>query len=210
MKDDFILTSVRKYYDEKLKTFGATPRGVDWNSPESQMIRFEQLLKVCNTARSFSINDYGCGCGALIDYMKGKGYTFHYCGYDISKQMIAKARELNAGDPNCQFTTSASQINEADYSIASGIFNVRLQTNPEDWKKYLLQTLSNIAILSKKGFAFNVLTKYSDPEYMRSNLYYADPLFLFDYCKKNFSQYVALLHDYPLYEFTILVKKLGE
>ena len=60
---------------------------------------------------------------------------------------------------------------------------------------------------SLKGFAFNVLTKYSDKEYMQNNLYYADPLFLFDYCKRNFSQNVALLHDYELYEFTLIIKK---
>ena len=55
--------------------------------------------------------------------------------------------------------------------------------------------------------AFLLLTKYSEKEYMRDNLYYADPLFIFDYCKRNFSKQVALLHDYGLYEFTILVKK---
>ena len=42
---------------------------------------------------------------------------------------------------------------------------------------------------------------------MRPYLYYADPLFLFDYCKKKYSKSVALLHDYGLYEFTILVRK---
>jgi len=60
---------------------------------------------------------------------------------------------------------------------------------------------------SIKGFAFNMLTKYSDREYMKEYLYYADPLFIFDYCKRNFSKKVALIHDYELYEFTILVRK---
>jgi len=52
-----------------------------------------------------------------------------------------------------------------------------------------------------------MLTKYSDREYMKEYLYYADPLFIFDYCKRNFSKKVALIHDYELYEFTILVRK---
>ena len=69
------------------------------------------------------------------------------------------------------------------------------------------QTLAAINSLSGKGFAFNVLTKYSDPEFMRTDLYYADPLFLFDYCKAKFSTFVSLIHDYPLFEFTILVRK---
>jgi hypothetical protein len=60
---------------------------------------------------------------------------------------------------------------------------------------------------SRKGFAFNVLTKYSDRQHMKKHLYYADPAFLFDYCKKNFSKYVAVRHDYPLFEFTVHVKK---
>jgi len=44
---------------------------------------------------------------------------------------------------------------------------------------------------------------------MREDLYYADPCFIFDYCKRNFSRNVALLHDYELYEFTIIVRKQG-
>jgi hypothetical protein len=60
---------------------------------------------------------------------------------------------------------------------------------------------------SDAGFAFNCLTIYSDSDHRKSELYYADPLYLFDYCKKNFSKNVTLLHDYGEYDFTILVKK---
>jgi hypothetical protein len=61
--------------------------------------------------------------------------------------------------------------------------------------------------ISTRGFSFNVLTSYSDEDKKRDYLYYADPLFLFDYCKRHFSRKVALLHDYPIYEFSILVRK---
>ncbi len=53
---------------------------------------------------------------------------------------------------------------------------------------------------------FNCLTSYSDPEKKRDELYYADPCALFDMCKRRYSRQVALLHDYGLYEFTILVR----
>ena len=43
---------------------------------------------------------------------------------------------------------------------------------------------------------------------MRPDLYYADPCELFDRCKRRYSRNVALLHDYDLYEFTILVRKM--
>ena len=202
-----IWEKVRQYYDQKLETYGATPRGVDWNSPESQELRFEQLLKVCDRTGTFSTNDYGCGYGALVVYMTDRGYAFQYRGFDISDQMIAKARELHKGLGHCEFFTDVSRLTAADYTVASGIFNVKLQTSHEEWTEYVLHTLGRISELSEKGFAFNVLTSYSDRDRMRPNLYYADPLFLFDYCKKNFSRFVSLLHDYPLYEFTILVKE---
>lgn len=204
---DNIISAVRKYYDEKLSVYGPTPRGVDWNSFESQNMRFEQLLKICGDDKGISIVDYGCGYGALIKYLRYKNYKFHYQGFDVSPAMIEKAKELNTGYDNCNFYSDKTLIKTADYSIASGIFNVKLNMESNQWEEYMLATLGEMCKLGKKGFAFNSLTKYSDPEYMRTDLHYADPLFLFDYCKENFSKYVSLLHDYPLYEFTILVRK---
>ena len=202
-----ILAGVRQYYEGKIETYGTTPRGVDWNSPESQELRFEQLLKVCGRTSVFSINDYGCGYGALVKYMTDRGYTFQYRGFDISDQMIAKARELHRGLDHCEFFSDESLLTVADYTVASGIFNVKLQTSDEEWEGYVLHTLGRIAELSEKGFAFNILTSYSDRDRMRPDLYYADPCCLFDYCKKNFSRRVSLIHDYELYEFTIVVRK---
>jgi hypothetical protein len=100
-----------------------------------------------------------------------------------------------------------AELREADYTLASGIFNVRLSTAEGEWKNYMLEVIDTMNSLSRSGFAFNALTKYSDAEFMRADLYYADPLFLFDHCKTKYSKFVTLLHDYPLYEFTILVRK---
>jgi SAM-dependent methyltransferase len=203
-----ILEEVERYYSGKVQLHGATARGVDWNSAESQRLRFEQLLKVCARAKPFSINDYGCGYGALADYMDESGFDFEYCGFDISDSMIEKAKGLHTpGAHKLRFVTDEAALTPADYTVASGIFNVRLKTSAEEWEKYALEVLNTIDSLSLRGFSFNMLTKYSDLEFMRENLYYADPLFVFHHCKTHYSSRVALLHDYPLYEFTILVRK---
>lgn len=60
---------------------------------------------------------------------------------------------------------------------------------------------------SRLGFAFNCLTSYFDEDKKRDYLYYADPGIVFDLCKRRYSRNVAVLHDYGLYEFTILVRK---
>ena len=213
MKHEKILADVGNYYTEKVKTFGATPKGVDWNSEESQKLRFEQLLKVIPEKDNFEILDYGCGYGSLYEFMKDKYESFHYLGYDISQEMIEEARKrygINPGDngENIRiFQRNLFHDVTFDYVIASGIFNVKLDKTDKEWKAYITSTLRKMNKLSDKGFAFNILTQYSDEEFMKDNLYYADPAYWFNFCKNNFSRHVALLHDYPLFEFTILVKK---
>lgn len=206
MRFSRIRQDVARYYTEKLDKYGPTPRGTDWNSLESQQLRFQQLLKVCDTRAPFSINDYGCGYGALVDVLDGNG-AIEYRGFDISQEMVATAKELHSNLDNCLFVSDESLLKVADYTVASGIFNVKMQTTDEEWTDYVLEGLAKVESLSEKGFAFNALTKYSDADHMRPDLYYADPLFFFDHCKRHFSKFVTLLHDYPLYEFTILVKK---
>jgi cyclopropane fatty-acyl-phospholipid synthase-like methyltransferase len=198
---------VDDYYTQKLQQHGATPQGVDWNSQASQELRFQQLLKIITTTDTpFTILDYGCGFGSMYEFMQ-KNYTdFHFIGYDIASAMITKAQELYPQEQT-KWTTELPTNQTVDYVVASGIFNVRLDNSEENWKKYILDTLQDMNRIATKGFAFNVLTSYSDAPFMKDYLHYANPHELFDYCKKNFSKTVALLHDYPLYEFTILVKK---
>jgi len=207
MRFQGILKEVGQYYSDKIAAYGATARGADWNSPESQALRFEQLLKVLYDPGCFSLNDYGCGYGALVQCMTEKNLKFIYTGFDIATPMIAKAKELYEGRDDCKFFTDEFSLTVADYTVASGVFNVRLQVSDQEWEKYVLHTVGTLANLSSKGFAFNMLTKYSDPDRKRTDLYYADPQFMFDYCKRELSRFVSLLHDYPLFEFTILVKK---
>ena len=201
---DSILTNVADYYSQKVKDHGATPSGVDWNSSESQENRFTQLLNVCNK-QHFSVFDYGCGYGALLSFLRKNKISSEYFGFDVSKEMIATAQVKFESDKNCFSTIPPTKI--FNYTVASGIFNVRLNTSDAEWLDYILKTIEEMDRTCDLGFSFNALTKYSDKEFMKDYLYYADPLFLFDHCKKNFSKNVALLHDYNLYEFTILIRK---
>lgn len=200
------LDHVKSYFDKRIQEHGASPRGSDWNSETSQNIRFDQLLKVVEV-QSFSLLDYGCGYGALADYLAAKEFDADYYGYDILESAIDTARLAHANKPRRSFFTDKSQLPVCDYTVASGIFNFRGEQSFEDWTEYVVGVLHEFNQLSQCGFSSNFLTKYSDADKMRPDLYYADPLFLFDYCKRNFSKNVALFHDYRLYDFTLIVRK---
>ena len=211
MVDTSIRERVADYYSEKVRQHGETARGVDWNSTDSQRTRFDQLLRIVSSQTTpYSILDYGCGYGALIDSLAERGRPFRYVGYDVSEEMILRAKRLHGRDGSCEFTTNEEELEPCDYVVASGVLNVRLDASLSEWKAYVLETLDSLHRLSLEGFAFNALTSYSDPEHMRDDLFYADPSWLFDHCKRTYSGQIALLHDYGLYEFTVLARKNPE
>lgn len=205
--DNALLSAVAGYYSEKLAAHGQSPRGVDWNGEESQVLRFRQLCKIIDSSNQFSLNDLGCGYGALYDFLVHEYGSFDYSGIDVSQSMIKAAERRYQDTAQARFVVSGEPDQIADYGVASGIFNVRVGRSDAEWRDYLEATLDVLDRTSRAGFAFNCLTSYSDADKMRDYLYYANPCTLFDLCKRRYSRNVALLHDYGLYEFTILVRK---
>lgn len=207
---DTITVELEKFYHRHLHQQGVNAQRVGWKNQVAQQIRFEQLTKVITQPATGSINDLGCGLGDFAQYLQVNGFNrLTYVGYDIIEQMIRSAIPLNQKSQACRFVNirQAAEMLDADYTVASGIFNVKIAISEAVWLNHLLETIQQMNLKSRKGFAFNVLSNYSDPEFRNSDLYYADPLFLFDYCKRQFSRNVALLHDYNQYDFTIIVRK---
>ncbi|AXF19210.1 SAM-dependent methyltransferase [Burkholderia pyrrocinia] len=205
-----LLADVAAYYSACLAEHGQTARGVDWNGEDSQQLRFAQLTKiVAPDADAFSLNDVGCGYGALVDFLvvHAAGRRPAYAGNDISSDMVAAARQRHRDNANVSFHLGDTPRAVADFGIASGLFNVHRGHDGDAWLAHIHATLDMLHETSRLGFSFNCLTSYSDPPYMRpERLYYADPCALFDHCKRRYSRQVALLHDYGLYEFTMLVR----
>jgi SAM-dependent methyltransferase len=203
------LDGIAELYEKSLGDHGVSSKSVGWKDEASQLLRFEKLVYVLNQERGseeISVNDFGCGYGAMFHYLDelpnvrlGK-----YWGYDISDEMLKAARERVTDERAC-FIKSSRVTEVADYSFVSGTFNVKLEASNEVWVEHLKEMLVNLADKSRKGFAFNLLSTFVD--WKQENLHYGDPFMFFDFCKRNISRYVSLLHDYPLYEWTIVVLK---
>ncbi len=204
---DELLSAVAAYYTAALQEHGATARGVDWNSTESQHLRFAQLVRCLDTDGRFNINDFGCGYGELALYLARLGLDFTYVGYDISPEMLEVAMQHTKGLTNCTFARTVDEVPVGDYSVASGLFNVKLDTPTSVWEDYVWETIALLDAHSRVAFAFNMLTAHSDPPRMRADLFYADPAATLDSCLRTLSRHAALIHDYGLYEFTVAVRR---
>ena len=208
------LNNIRSYYEDRITRFGATPHGVDWNSEESQFRRFSALESVLLSGMITStdsqrdvglITDLGCGYGAFANYLSSQGYKFTYLGIDVVPQMLEYAKAHVPRDIKTDFATGTLLSRTCDYAIASGIFSVRNDEDNTEWRQHILRTVTNMYANTTRGIAFNCLSLYSDPDKRSEHLYYADPSDILHFCLDNLSSNVVCLHNYGLWEFTILV-----
>lgn len=200
--------TIEGYYSSKVLKHGPTPLGVDWSCVPTQEMRFVQLLKLCNFSRPVSINDIGCGYGALISHMekRHRGKTITYVGVDLSPAMVAHASRLWKSRPRTTFLRGSAAPHPANYSIASGVFNVRLTQSGAIWERYIASTLKQMSETSDLGFAVNFLVP---PPLCRpgvAELYYADPEVWRTFCEHDLGADVEVLTGYGMQEYTLLVR----
>ncbi|MBP95981.1 SAM-dependent methyltransferase [Candidatus Poribacteria bacterium] len=204
------LEKIAALYTSNVRVSGLNPKSVGWNTPESQQLRFEKLTSVIiDRSKPVSINDFGCGYGAHLQYLVDicSIEVEEYNGYDLSSEMLSIAHSnLSEYSTTVNLFEVSRLSTVADYSFVSGTFNVRFKESDEVWKSYIHECLDNINQHSQKGFSFNLLSTYVD--WKKPDLFYGDPMYWFDHCKQRYSSSISLLHDYPLYEWTIIVKKV--
>jgi SAM-dependent methyltransferase len=198
---------VRDYYSGTIQRHGPTPLGVDWPNAVSQYLRFVQLLRVCDFAHPFSLNDFGCGYGALLEYlaMRHGGAIVTYRGIDISPSMVAAARVRWKDQKHTTFAVASQCPDVADYSVASGIFNVRLGHPLAQWEAYVEQILSDLNASSRIGFAVNFMRPH-DALPTEDGLYRTEPPRWLGLCERLGGS-VELVGDYGLREFTLLIRR---
>lgn len=194
------------YYTGTLQRHGPTPLGVDWPNVVSQYLRFVQLLKLCHFGEPFSLNDFGCGYGALLEFlaMRHSDAVVTYRGIDISPAMVAAARARWAGNIRAVFAVNSQCSALADYSLASGTLNVRLDHPVGEWEAYVEAILSDLEASSRIGFAVNfMLPRHEAPA--EAGLYRTTPERWTPFCER-FGR-VESITGYGLREFTLLVRK---
>ncbi len=189
------------YYGRALAAHGPTPRGVDWSSRASQELRFATLLRGIDWSAAPSVLDYGCGWGALAEHLEGTPCT--YVGYDIAPAMIAAARPRSGA----RFTCDPADLAPADHVIASGIFNVKLDTPQAAWSRYVEETLARLWSLTRRRLAFNMLPPASAPALARPHLHYASPAAIVAHCARTLGGQVSLRDRYGLWEFTVILER---
>jgi SAM-dependent methyltransferase len=199
---------IEGYYSARLAKYGAKPLGVDWSCLATQRLRFVQLLRICDFSAPLSINDLGCGYGALLDYIaeRHSAAELDYLGIDVSPSMIRRARRRYGGRPRAHFVIGGLPLRLADYSIASGIMNVKLDNPHAIWEPYVERLLRGMYQSSRRGFAVNFMAELASPG-SGGQLYRTNPEIWLRYCRNELGCAAEVKGDYGMREFTLLITR---
>ena len=203
------LHAVSAYYSGTLQRFGAMPLGVDWPNRLNQELRLVQLLKVCHLSAPRSLNDVGCGYGALRTLLsrRHRRAQIDLLGTDVSPAMVAAARRRWRHRADCAFEVAEGAVRLAGYSLASGIFNVKLACPLPEWEAVVARTLDNLKRHSRLGYAVNFIAPPAPGQASPPELYRPPAeRWLAHLADTQAGAEVTLLRGYGLPEYTLLVR----
>jgi 2-polyprenyl-3-methyl-5-hydroxy-6-metoxy-1,4-benzoquinol methylase len=207
-----------EYYEGLLAKFGADFKTLDWNSPESQKLRFkifQEIFVYGKKAADITVLDVGCGFGDLFGFFKNEKllsrHKIRYTGTDISSKILDVAREKY---PDIQFEMKdileAKDLPRFDYVFCSGVFNIRTMDveSHMEWVRAMLEKMHDLA---NHGVAVNFLSEgalpLAEPEGINAGRYfYFSPDEIVWLCRHMGSRYI-LRHDYHPGDFTVYLLK---
>jgi SAM-dependent methyltransferase len=204
-----LLTPVVMAYEKRLRRYGETAQGVFWKNDEWQFRRYEILSRIFDEsaeAGGVTIHDFGCGYGALFDYlcelpvMTGSRYV----GIDMSEAMLAAARK-RVTDPRASFQRQLWATEPADYTIVSGTFNMLIDADAREWRDYVEVSLRRLWKTTRRGLAFNMLNALSEGKL--AGLYYVPPENMLAFVRAEMDPEAELSIDTPLPDFTIFARR---
>ena len=176
------------FYNRHLKDFGDAPQAVRW-TPEGQLQRYENLLKMAGDFTGKTVLDFGCGKGDFYGFLNEKESSFHYCGIDINENLLTLARRKY---PEAEFL--ALDIEEEtfqrafDLILVCGVFNLRVAGIEETMKNIVKRLFG----LCAEALHLNLLSYYVPRRNIE--LFYVKPEELLQFAVTELSPQVTLMN----------------
>ncbi len=148
-----------------------------------------------------TVLDIGCGLAHYYDFLRGKGVSVNYVGYDIVPPFINVNRERF---PEATFEVRdifrQGIAHRADYVVFCQVFNNRY--GEADNAAVVKEALRLAFASARVGISIDMLGSYVN--YREDHLFYFSPEEMFAYAK-SLTKFVALRHDYVPFDFTLFL-----
>lgn len=201
--------SIVRHYESCLAKYGDSHLGVDWPNSEDAATRYRVMLDLIRPSEGEnSLLDLGCGASHLFQFMEDHGVRgLRYTGLDASPAFCELSRKkFPQNDYLClDVLAEPDRLGEYDYVVMNGVFTEKRDLSFEDMNDYLRRMLTVVFSKTRRGMAFNVMSKQVDWE--REDLFHLPIGEITDFLAKSISRHYVVRNDYGLYEYTVYVYK---
>ena len=201
-------SNIVTHYEDCLRQYGDTNKGVDWPNLEDAKKRYKVMLELISSGKkNSSLLDFGCGASHLFEYIKeNKMDKIAYSGLDISSRFVELSRKKYPSNTYyCIDLLVDESIPSFDYIVMNGVFTEKRDLSFNEMFEYFKELLSKTFEKVNTGLAFNVMCKHVDWE--RDDLFHLPFDLLADFLVKNLSRNFVFRNDYGLYEYTTYIYK---
>lgn len=198
-QDKDVKAKAIEIYDQSTAEYGDSSDAVRWHNPQSQYLRFFQLIKNMDIQDSnMSILDVGCGNGELYKFLHFCGFRGTYTGIDINENLLLMAQAKFKGKSVSFFRVDL--LNDDfeqcyDYVLMSGLFN----SNYGQDFPWVCRFIEAMYKRCRKASIFNIISTHVN--FRDKELYYVSPSELLNYVISNVTPSVTLIHNEPPYNF---------
>jgi cyclopropane fatty-acyl-phospholipid synthase-like methyltransferase len=198
-----------RHYEDCLARHGDTHRGVDWPNADDAAKRYQVMLDVIKPSHEeTTLLDFGCGASHLYQYMLERGVTgVRYAGLDASPAFCElSSKKYPHNEYTCVDVLDAPErLGEFDYVVMNGVFTEKRELSYDAMWDYFRRVLRVVFGKTRRGIAFNVMSKEVDWE--RDDLFHVPLTDLTHFLARELSRHYVVRHDYGLYEYTTYVYK---
>jgi cyclopropane fatty-acyl-phospholipid synthase-like methyltransferase len=207
---DKIYAGIVQFCESCLEVYGDNYKGVGWTKSQEQAdTRYQVMLDVVQEPDSqVTLLDFGCGASHLYEYIQRHGINnIRYSGLDVSQRFLklSKSKFPHTTYYNIDILEGHSELPEFDYIVANGVFTVKCNLTFGAMCDYFKEVLRRLFSKTKRGLAFNIMSKQVDWE--REDLFHLPFDVLACFLTKEISRHFVIRHDYGLYEYTTYVHR---
>lgn len=202
--------SLVEHYEDCFAKHGDTHLGVDWPNAKDAKTRYRSMLEVIRETpdKAITLLDFGCGTSHLYEYMLETGVeNVIYSGLDLSQQFIAAAKKKFPDNDYflVDILDSPDAIPSFDYVIMNGVFTEKRELSFDEMYSFFTEMITAVFEKTRRGIAFNVMSKQVDWE--RDDLFHLPLDTLASFLTQKVSRNFIIRNDYGLYEYTVYVYK---
>lgn len=201
--------NIAKHYENCFEKYGDSHLGVDWPNQEDVFTRYNVMLDLIqDKSENISLLDFGCGAGHLYEYIIKEGlFRINYSGLDVSQKFIDLCLKKY---PDVKFLCAdiledSEKLPIVDYTIMNGVFTEKLDLSYEEMFTFFKKILLEVYKKTRKGLAFNVMSKFVDWE--REDLFHLSFDDLGNFLTSEVNRNFIIRNDYGLYEYSVYIYK---